>query len=63
MDVEPVCISVRFEPAFVAVLDERRRELPDLPNRSELIRRLCEQALANGASATPRGKARAKRDR
>jgi hypothetical protein len=30
----------------MAVLDEHRRALPDLPNRAETVRRLVEQALA-----------------
>jgi metal-responsive CopG/Arc/MetJ family transcriptional regulator len=51
MQVEAVRISVRFEPALLAVLDDHRRQLEDIPSRAEAIRKLCEQALAaNGTS-------------
>jgi hypothetical protein len=40
-------VAVRFSPEFMTILDERRRSLPDLPNREETVRRLVEQALAS----------------
>jgi hypothetical protein len=40
--VEPTKIAVNFEPALLAALDEHRRKLPDLPTRSEAIRRAVE---------------------
>jgi hypothetical protein len=47
---EPKKIAVNFEPALLAALDEHRRQLPDLPNRSEAIRRLVAAVASNGAS-------------
>jgi metal-responsive CopG/Arc/MetJ family transcriptional regulator len=45
--VEPIRVSVRFAPAFLALLDDHRRQLEDIPDRAETIRRLVQQALAN----------------
>ncbi|HEV2620197.1 MAG TPA: hypothetical protein VGU23_09705 [Acidobacteriaceae bacterium] len=44
--------EMRADDAFLRAVDEWRRVQQDLPNRSEAIRRLVEQALA----AQPRGK-------
>jgi hypothetical protein len=43
---EPVL--VRIQPKMAADLDVWRRDQPDLPGRPEAIRRLVEQALAQG---------------
>jgi len=57
-DVEPTRISVRFDPALLAALDEHRRCLPDLPNRAEAIRRAVQEVASNGASTRkPRARA------
>jgi metal-responsive CopG/Arc/MetJ family transcriptional regulator len=62
--VEPKKIAVNFEPALLAALDEHRRQLPDLPTRSEAIRRAVEAVALNGASTRkPRGKARKQRSK
>jgi hypothetical protein len=62
--VEPKKIAVNFEPALLAALDEHRRQLPDLPTRSEAIRRAVEAVALNGASTEkPRGKARRARSK
>ncbi len=54
----PTRVAVHFTPEFMAVLDEHRRSLPDLPNRAETVRRLVEQALATQPTTKkPRGKA------
>ena len=37
--------QMRVPAEFLAKIDEWRRQQPDLPNRSEAIRRLVEQAL------------------
>jgi hypothetical protein len=42
----PTRVAVHFTPEFMAVLDERCRSLPGLPNRAETVRRLVEQALS-----------------
>jgi len=58
MRVEPTKIAVNFEPALLAALDEHRRKLPDLPSRSEAIRRAVEAVALNGTSTRkPRAKA------
>jgi len=57
-DVEPTRISVRFDPALLAALDQHRRCLPDLPNRAEAIRRAVQEVASNGASTRkPRARA------
>lgn len=38
--------EMRADDAFIKAVDDWRRKQPDLPNRSEAIRRLVEQALA-----------------
>jgi metal-responsive CopG/Arc/MetJ family transcriptional regulator len=53
MQVEPVRISVRFQPDFVAVLDDHRRQLPQIPSRAQAIRQILEQALAQTNATTP----------
>ena len=40
--------EMKASPEFLARLDQWRRKQPDLPNRSEAIRRLVEQALKQG---------------
>jgi metal-responsive CopG/Arc/MetJ family transcriptional regulator len=50
--VEPTRISVRFAPAFLAELDDYRRQLEDIPDRAQAIRQLCEQALATQSTTT-----------
>ncbi len=54
----PTRVAVHFTPEFMAVLDEHRRSLPDLPNRAETVRRLVEQALATQPASNhkPRGR-------
>lgn len=42
-DTEPVMI--RMSPQLIAAIDDRRREVPDLPTRPEMIRRLLMTAL------------------
>jgi metal-responsive CopG/Arc/MetJ family transcriptional regulator len=39
-------LQVRVKQDFLDKLDNWRREQPDLPSRTEAIRRLAEQALA-----------------
>jgi hypothetical protein len=53
----PTRVAVHFSPEFMAVLDEHRRSLPDLPNRAETVRRLVEKALATQSTLNrnPRG--------
>jgi metal-responsive CopG/Arc/MetJ family transcriptional regulator len=43
---------MKISPEFLARLDDWRRRQPDLPNRSEAIRRLVEAGMA----ATKQGK-------
>jgi hypothetical protein len=38
--------NMKASPEFLARLDQWRRKQPDLPNRSEAIRRLVEIAMA-----------------
>jgi metal-responsive CopG/Arc/MetJ family transcriptional regulator len=45
---EPTKIAVNFDSALLAALDEHRRQLRDLPTRSEAIRRAV--AAVTGAS-------------
>jgi hypothetical protein len=60
----PTRVAVHFTPEFMAVLDEHRRALPDLPNRAETVRRLVEQALASSGNSTkPQAKASRKQQR
>lgn len=59
----PTRVAVHFTPEFMAILDEHRRSLPDLPNRAETVRRLVEQALALTGSTKPRGNAQRKSQR
>lgn len=42
--------QMRVSPDFLAKIDDWRRQQPDLPNRSEAIRRLVELALRPAAS-------------
>jgi Arc/MetJ-type ribon-helix-helix transcriptional regulator len=60
MHVEPIRVSVRFEPALLAVLDAHRRALPDIPNRAEAIRGAV-RALATQPTRKSSGKARKQR--
>ena len=39
-------VQMRLEDEFIAKVDDWRRVQPDLPNRTEAIRRLVEQALS-----------------
>jgi metal-responsive CopG/Arc/MetJ family transcriptional regulator len=55
-DVNPIRVSVHMEPALLAMIEDHRRELHDIPSRAETIRRLCEQALAQTTSTRKRGK-------
>lgn len=41
-------LQMRVSADFLAKVDEWRRAQPDLPNRSEAIRRLVELALTGG---------------
>lgn len=41
-------LNMRVNQAFLAKIDDWRRKQPDLPHRSEAIRRLVESALARG---------------
>lgn len=43
--VDTEAITVRMTRELLSVLDDRRREEPDLPTRPEMIRRLLEVAL------------------
>ena len=49
---EAVAPTVRFElrlsGELAAAIDEWRRHEPDLPNRTEAVRRLIERRLASG---------------
>jgi len=38
-------VQLRIEPQMAQAIDEWRRQEPDLPSRSEAIRRLVEEAL------------------
>ncbi|HEX8193516.1 MAG TPA: hypothetical protein VF552_11530 [Allosphingosinicella sp.] len=38
-------IGTRMQPELLKLLDEWRREQPDLPSRPEAIRRIIEQAV------------------
>lgn len=42
-DTRPVMI--RMSPELIAAIDEKRREVPDLPTRPEMIRRMLMDAL------------------
>jgi hypothetical protein len=55
---EAIRISLRVPPDFLAALDDHRRQLPDLPNRTVAIKRILEQALANSPNRKPRKTAR-----
>ena len=43
-------LELRVPAAFVAAIDEWRRQQPDIPTRSEAIRRLVEKALGGERS-------------
>jgi metal-responsive CopG/Arc/MetJ family transcriptional regulator len=48
-------IHIRVDAEFLQLIDEWRRQQPDLPNRSEAIRRMCEIAAGNAKpNARPR---------
>jgi hypothetical protein len=54
---EQVRVQVIFAPILLSMIEDHRRELPDIPSRAETIRRLCEQALAKPTSTRkPRGR-------
>jgi hypothetical protein len=38
--------QMRVSPAFLRLVDEWRRQQPDLPSRAEAIRRLVERGIA-----------------
>ena len=40
-------LQMRLTPALKATLDELRKAEPDLPSRSEMLRRLIERAAAD----------------
>jgi metal-responsive CopG/Arc/MetJ family transcriptional regulator len=40
--------NMKASPEFLARLDQWRRKQPDLPNRSEAIRRLVEAGMKQG---------------
>ena len=53
-----VQLGTRFEPRLIARVDEWRRQQPDIPTRSEAMRRLLDRALdaevaTQKASASP----------
>jgi hypothetical protein len=48
--------NMKASPEFLARLDEWRREQPDLPNRSEAIRRLVEIAMRKSGNTGGRCK-------
>lgn len=52
VDNKLIRFEMRADAAFIAAVDEWRRKETDLPNRSEAIRRLVEQALK--ASTKPK---------
>ncbi len=41
-------VQMRFAEEFLAKIDDWRRVQPDLPSRTESIRRLVDQALSSG---------------
>lgn len=43
--IHTVAIVLRFSPTLGARIDDWRRRQPDLPSRSEAIRRLVERGL------------------
>lgn len=49
-DTQTERLQMRVSLDFLAKVDNWRRKQPDLPNRSEAIRRLVEQALRDGRS-------------
>ncbi len=49
-------LQVRLEPSIIDKMDELRRRAPDLPPRSEIIRRLVEKAWQELQAAPKRGR-------
>ena len=51
-------LQTRVSVEFLAKLDEWRRAQPDLPSRTEAIRRIVERAIdgESGAKSPPRGR-------
>ena len=47
--------NMRLSDRLIREIDEWRRAEPDLPGRSEAIRRLLGQALTSGRAAVPDG--------
>lgn len=45
-----VFVGTRFQPELLKLLDEWRRNQPDIPNRPEAIRRLVEKATRDAES-------------
>lgn len=43
--VDTEAVTLRLPRTMIQVLDDRRREEPDLPTRPEMIRRLLAEAL------------------
>lgn len=46
-------IQLRADKRWVSAVDEWRRHQPDIPGRSEAIRRIVREALATHANAPP----------
>jgi hypothetical protein len=51
-------MQMRVSKAFLKIVDDWRRKQPDLPSRSEAIRRLVELGLASAPTPLPRTKGR-----
>lgn len=41
-------VQMRLSEEFITKIDEWRRHQPDLPSRTEAVRRMVEQALSQG---------------
>lgn len=58
---QPVRVSIRFPPALVAVIDDYRPQLEQIPDQAQAIKQLCEKALATTGNSNMKPRAKAPR--
>jgi len=49
-------LNIRVDEEFLKRLDDWRRKQPDLPTRTEALRRIADQVLIAGEGPTPKRK-------
>lgn len=50
-------MQIVISPSDIKAIDEWRRSQPDIPSRSEAVRRMVRQVVTHGVSVAPKKKA------